>query len=112
MEVVTSCTSTYRMKNIRLIRGKFARAALFLTVFVASLLGARPALADLNTSHASVKAVMAVQKAVTGPLMSLSEILGTAVGGDAAGDPVLVVYVDQDARGASDVVRAMPPHIR
>jgi hypothetical protein len=100
------------MKNIPLFRGKFARAALILTVFVAGLVWAGPALADLDTTHASVKAVMAVQKGVTGPLMSLSEILGTAVGADAAGTPVLVVFVDQDAGGASDVVRAMPPHIR
>ena len=51
---------------------------------------------------------MNVQSAVTSDLMRQSEILGTAVGVDAAGTPVLTVYVDRDAANAGEVVRDLP----
>jgi hypothetical protein len=66
----------------------------------------------LDVDHAKVKAVMEVQQDVTADLMSLPDVLGTAIGLDEGGQPALLVYVDQDGHGASDVVRGLPPHLR
>ena len=66
----------------------------------------------LDSNHAKVQQVMAVQQAVTASLMRQPEILGTAVGLDRAGEPALVIYVDRGAQGASEAVRALPPQIR
>ena len=76
-----------------------------LTSFVAL---AAPPDALLDDSHADVRAVMAVQANVTGPLMRAPEILGTAVGLSEAGDLTLVVYVDRDARGAARAAGTLP----
>jgi len=54
---------------------------------------------------------MAVQQKVTRDLMSLEDILGTAVGVDDSGDPLLVVYVDEHSKAAADIVRAMPAEL-
>ena len=62
----------------------------------------------LNETHAAVQAVMRVQREVTSDLMRQPEILGTAVGIDSAGSPVLTVYVDRDAANAGDVIRNLP----
>lgn len=55
---------------------------------------------------------MAVQHEVTANWMRQSEVLGTAVGLDAAGKPALVVYVDQDASNAGEVIRNLPRSLR
>ena len=44
--------------------------------------------------------------------MRQAEVLGTAVGLDAAGKPALVVYVDQDASNAGEVIRNLPRSMR
>jgi hypothetical protein len=62
----------------------------------------------LDQSHAAVRAVMSVQGEVTGHFMEQAEVLGTAVGVDASGIPVLVVYVDRDAANAGEVIRNLP----
>ena len=66
----------------------------------------------LDERHAAVRAVMAVQREATPDLMRQSEILGTAVGVDAAGVSVLTVYVDRDAENASEVIRNVPREFR
>jgi hypothetical protein len=66
----------------------------------------------LDTTHARVQAVMAVQGGVTADLMRKPEVLGTAVSLDGAGQPVLAVYVDRDAQAVADVVRSLPRSIR
>ena len=69
---------------------------------------AAPPAGVLNETHAAVQAVMTVQNQVTSDLMRQPEILGTAVGVDAAGTPMLTVYVDRDAANAGDVIRDLP----
>jgi hypothetical protein len=69
---------------------------------------AAPPAGVLNETHAAVQAVMRVQSEVTSDLMRQPEILGTAVGVDAAGTPVLTVYVDRDAAKAGEVIRNLP----
>jgi hypothetical protein len=91
---------------------RFLRAFVVLvSVLVPALAWAQPA-AILDSTHASVRAVMTVQSGVTPSLITLPEILGTAVGFDEKGAPALVIYVDRDAKGAADVVRALPPQIK
>ena len=79
---------------------------------LALIASANPPEGVLDLTHASVKAVVAVQQDVTPKLMQLPEVLGTAVGLDAAGEPALVIYVDRDARGAAEAERALlaEPH--
>ena len=77
-------------------------------VFLSPGAFAAPSPGVLDETHAAVQAVMNVQSAVTSDLMRQSEILGTAVGVDAAGTPVLTVYVDRDAANAGEVVRDLP----
>jgi hypothetical protein len=102
------------MKFTNLIR-KLSRAALA----VAACLGIQSvtqagdvAAGLLTTDHPNVKAVMAVQKAITPDMMNLPGVLGTAVGLDDAGQTALVIYVDQDSPSRAEIVRALPPQIR
>lgn len=66
----------------------------------------------LTADHASVKAVMAVQKDITPDMMKLPGVLGTAVGLDDSGQAALVIYVDQDSPMRADIVRILPPQLR
>jgi hypothetical protein len=65
----------------------------------------------LDDTHAVVRAVMAVQGQVTPDLMRQPEILGTAVGLDTAGTPVLTVYIDRDSANAGEVIRNLPRNL-
>jgi hypothetical protein len=84
-----------------------AGAALACATFSLNAHAAPPA-GVLDSSHASVRAVMAVQEEVTADWMQQAEVLGTAVGIDSAGTPVLNVYIDRDAANAGEVIRSLP----
>jgi hypothetical protein len=81
--------------------------------FVVLSLGASaaPPAGVLDETHAAVRAVMAVQGQVTPDLMRQPEILGTAVGLDTAGTPVLTVYIDRDSANAGEVIRNLPRNL-
>lgn len=68
--------------------------------------------APLDQSHASVRAVMAVQNDVTPGLLRNDGILGTAVSADDNGRTFLVVYVDKDDPGVGQLVRGLPAQQR
>lgn len=87
-----------------LSRAAVGLAAILVTVSTP----AGPPEAALDTVHGKVKSVMDVQHKVTHGLMGVEGILGTAVGVDDAGEPVLVVYVDQQGKKAGDPVRDLP----
>ena len=82
-------------------------------VFVFAPIGAfaSPPAGVLDDTHAAVRAVMAVQGQVTPDLMRQPEILGTAVGLDTAGTPVLTVYIDRDSANAGEVIRNLPRNL-
>jgi hypothetical protein len=86
-----------------------------LTVIISSFLAlgafATPPAGVLDDTHAAIRAVMAVQGQVTPDLMRQPEILGTAVGVDTTGTPVLTVYVDRDAANAGEVIRGLPRQV-
>jgi hypothetical protein len=79
--------------------------------FVCLSASAAPPVDVLDETHAAVRAVMAVQEEVTPDLIEKPEILGTAVGLDAAGTPALAIYVDRAAGNAGEVIAALPPEI-
>jgi hypothetical protein len=81
-------------------------------LLVAGFGWAAPAEDILDTTHANVRAVMALQGQMTSDLMKLEGILGTAVGLDDSDQPAMVVYVDRDGSMVSEIVRAFPPQIR
>lgn len=66
----------------------------------------------LGNDHPAVRAVIAAQAAVTDQWMQRSEVLGTAVGADSAGVPVLKVYIDRDAANAAEVIRDLPRDVQ
>jgi hypothetical protein len=66
----------------------------------------------LDESHSSIRAVMAAQEEVTPALMERPEILGTAISLDEAGNPILKVFVDENAAGAGEALRALPQEVR
>jgi len=82
--------------------------------FVSLSLGASaaPPAGVLDQTHPAVQAVLSVQGEVTSDLMRQPEILGTAVGADAAGTPVLTIYVDRDSANAGEVIRNLPREFR
>jgi len=90
----------------RLCRGIIALCSI---VFSITGLAAQDSVVELT--DARVQAVMAAQASVTTNLMRQPEVLGTAVGLNSAGAPVLKVYVDRDAQRAGDVVRSLPKQV-
>src|SRR5438128_1012417 len=81
-------------------------------VVLALVTFAGPPAGVLDNSNASVQGVIAIQGEVTESWMQEPEVLGTAVGLDSAGSPVLTVYVDRDAANAGNVIRNLPHDVR
>ena len=90
------------------LRALVALSAGVLSGLVSLSAFAGPPAGVLDETHANVRAVMAVQREVTADWMRQPEVLGTAVGIDASGNTLLVVYVDQDASNAGEVIRNLP----
>src|SRR6266487_2392810 len=96
----------------RFIRSFFKFLAVIVSVFLPISAFSAPPAGVLDETHASVRAVMAVQREVTPDLLEQAEILGTAIGVDASGIPALTVYVDRDAANAGEVIRNLPREFR
>lgn len=103
------------MKSVKMSLRQFFSSILAVAVvgLTSILAWAGPPEGVLDTTHASVRAVMEVQAKVTPDLMSqIPAILGTAVGLDDSDQVALVVFVDQDNPSKADVIRSFPPQIR
>ncbi|MFN2624251.1 MAG: hypothetical protein ABR611_15550, partial [Chthoniobacterales bacterium] len=100
------------LKPRQFLRALVALSAGVLSGFVSLNAFAAPPTGVLDETHANVRAVIAVQHEVTADWMRQPEVLGTAVGLDAAGNTSLVVYVDQDAKNAGEVIRNLPRGLR
>src|SRR3954469_13155078 len=96
------------IKPRQFLRALVALSAGVLSGFVSLTAFAAPPAGVLDDTHANVRAVMAAQKEVTADWMRQPEVLGTAVGVDGAGNVSLLVYVDQDAKNAGEVIRNLP----
>ena len=66
----------------------------------------------LTLDHPQVKAVIAIQKAITPDMMKLPGVLGTAVALNDAGQTALVIYVDRGASTRDEIIRGLPAEIR
>ena len=100
------------LKPRQFLRALVALSAGVLSGFFSlNAFGAPPA-GVLDDTSANVRAVMAVQQEVTADWMRNPTVLGTAVGLDADGNATLVVYVDQDASNAGEVIRNLPRNHR
>src|SRR5436190_16722952 len=104
---VVSMNTKPTSKLRRFLRGISAVASMAL----ASTALAGPGAAELDESHASVRAVIAVQNKVTHEMMKEPEILGTAAGLDASGAASLVIFVDKHAKNADTVLGALPANL-
>jgi hypothetical protein len=62
----------------------------------------------LDETNASVRTVMSAQDEITPSLMERPEILGTAVGVDDAGNPLLKIYIDRAAPNVDQSIRTLP----
>jgi hypothetical protein len=100
------------LKPRQFMRALVALTAGVLSGFVSLSAFAGPPAGVLDNTHANVRAVMAVQQEVTADWMRQPEVLGTAVGIDASGNTSLVVYVDQEASKAGEVIRNLPRALR
>ena len=100
------------LKPRQFLRALVALSAGVLSGLVSLTTFAAPPAGVLDDTHANVRAVMAVQHEVTANWMRQSEVLGTAVGLDGAGNVSLLVYVDRDAANAGEVVRNLPRSLR
>jgi hypothetical protein len=103
---------TRMIKTRQFLRALVALSAGVLSGLVSLTAFAAPPAGVLDETHANVRAVMAVQQEVTADWMRDASVLGTAVGLDAAGNTSLVVYVDQDAKNAGEVIRNLPRNHR
>jgi len=66
----------------------------------------------LNHANPRVQEVMAAQNAVTPDLMSMPDVLGTAVGQDDNGEIVIRVYLNLEGKNPAESVRNIPRHMR
>jgi hypothetical protein len=102
-----------RVASINPFIGNFFKfAAAIISVMLVGSAFAAPATGVLDETHPGVWAVMAAQAEVTQDLMRKAEILGTAVGVNATGFPVLMIYVDRDSPNTSRVIRDLPREFR
>ena len=85
-------------------------AAMALTASTIGTLRAAPAASPelLDDTHASVRAVRALQDKVTRDLMKVENVLGTAIGLDDNGNASLVVYVEKGGRKTPELLQTIP----
>src|SRR5947207_11227904 len=90
------------------------RGILRLTLLLAVALGVPASLRaadgpkEMTVDHPKAKEVIAVQQQFTRGLMAQPEIVGTAVGQDADGEAVLVIYVNNEAKNHDEVMHTLP----
>ena len=98
--------------NDRFIRSFCVVWLIVAGVLVAGNSGLAAPVGDLDETHPAVRAVISVQDEVTPALLRQPEILGTAVGLDALGNPVLSVFIDRDSASAGAAVGSLPREVR
>jgi len=100
---------TYRSMKTVLCIVSTAVALLFLSVFA---FGAELPEQALSHANPRVQEVMAVQEAVTPGLMSMPDVLGTAVGQDDSGELTILVYVNLEGKNPAASARNIPRGLR
>jgi hypothetical protein len=100
---------TYKsMKAISVILGVVA-ALLVMSMFA---FGAELPEQALSHANPRVQEVMSVQEAVTPELMSMEDVIGTAVGQDDSGELTILVYVNLEGKHPAASARNIPQSLR
>lgn len=100
---------TYKsMKTISGILGSMAALLVMTTI----AFGAGFPEQALSHANPRVQEVMAVQEAVTPELMSMPDVLGTAVGQDDSGELTILVYVNLEGKHPAASARNIPQNLR
>ncbi len=86
-----------------------ALALSFLSVFA---FGAELPEQALSHANPRVQEVMAVQEAMTPDLMSMPDVLGTAVGQDDTGELTILVFVNLEGKNPAASARNIPKNLR
>src|ERR1051325_2683708 len=98
------------------MRYRFLRNfAIACAVLVFSLVATRLCVAApagvLEKNHPAVQAVISVKNEITPQLLERAEVLGTAVGVDTSGNPLLSVYINRDSPSAGATLASLPREI-
>jgi hypothetical protein len=100
---------TYRSMKTVLVIVSTTLALSFLSVFA---FGAELPEQALNHANPRVQEVMSVQEAVTPDLMSMPDVLGTAVGQDDNGELTILVYMNLEGKNPAASARNIPRSLR
>src|SRR3989304_5488447 len=102
------------MKTSRLMKTVSGIACTALTLSILSVFAFGAELPEQALSHANprVQEVMTVQEAVTPDLMSMPDVLGTAVGQDDSGELTMLVYVNLEGKNPAASARNIPRSLR
>src|SRR5947207_13510663 len=97
---------------IGLVRQSLATVGIAFAAIASTAAWGGPPADVLDQTHASVKAVVALQSDVTPDLVKRPDVVGTAAGLSEAAEPELGVLVERDGASHPDVVRPLPPALR
>lgn len=100
---------TYR--SIKTVLGILS-TALALSILNVSAFAAELPEQALSHANPRVQEVMAIQEAVTPDLMSMPDVLGTAVGQDDDGELTILVYVNLEGKNPAASARNIPKSLR
>ena len=102
------------MKTYRLMKTILGIVSTALALSILSVFAFGAELPEQALSHANprVQEVMAVQEAVTPDLMSMPDVLGTAVGQDDDGELTILVYVNLEGKNPAASARNIPRSLR
>jgi hypothetical protein len=102
------------MKTHRPIKTVLGIVTIALTVSFLGFFAFGAELPEQALSHANprVQEIIVVQEAVTPDLMSMSDVIGTAVGEDDTGEPTILVYVNVEGKNPAASARNIPGNLR
>ena len=102
------------MKTYRSMKTVLGIVSTALALSILSVFAFGAELPEQALSHANprVQEVMAVQEAVTPDLMSMPDVLGTAVGQDDSGELTILVYVNLEGKNPAASARNIPRSLR
>jgi len=102
------------MKTCRLMKTVLGIVSIAVALSILSVFAFGAELPEQALSHANprVQEVMAVQEAVTPDLMSMPDVLGTAVGQDDDGELTILVYVNLEGKDPEASARNIPKNLR
>ena len=101
------------MKNTRLLEALWM-ASIVLAISLLALVAHGAQLPEQALDHANprVLEVMGIQEEVTPDLMSMPDVLGTAVGQDDDGELTILVYVNLEGKNPAANARKMPKSLK